>query len=67
VLVYCVCTLTTVETIGVATDAVARLPGWTVLDPPAAPWRAWGPGALLLPQSCGTDGMFVLGLRRGDR
>ena len=43
------------------------LTGWTVLEPPAAPWRCWGPGALLLPQACGTDGMFVLGLRRGDR
>jgi 16S rRNA (cytosine967-C5)-methyltransferase len=67
ILVYSVCTLTAVETVDVARDAVELLTGWTVLDPPGAPWRRWGPGALLLPQACGTDGMFVLGLRRGDR
>jgi 16S rRNA (cytosine967-C5)-methyltransferase len=67
VLVYSVCTLTAVETIDVARDVVAVLTGWTVLEPPAAPWRPWGPGGLLLPQACGTDGMFVLGLRRDDR
>jgi 16S rRNA (cytosine967-C5)-methyltransferase len=67
VLVYAVCTLTAAETIEVARDVVAALLGWTVLDPPAGPWRRWGHGALLLPQACGTDGMYVLGLRRGDR
>jgi 16S rRNA (cytosine967-C5)-methyltransferase len=65
-LVYSVCTLTTVETTEVARAAVEQLAGWTVLAPPAAPWRPRGAGALLLPQECGTDGMFVLGLRRGD-
>ena len=34
------------------------------LDPPGAPWRAHGRGALLLPQDADTDGMFVLRLRR---
>jgi len=66
VLVYAVCTLTAVETCDVAAAAVSALSGWSVLDPPAPPWRPAGPGALLLPQAAGTDGMFVLGLRRGD-
>jgi 16S rRNA (cytosine967-C5)-methyltransferase len=64
VLVYSVCTLTAAETRGVAAAVLERLDGFTVLDPPAAPWRPSGPGALLLPQDAGTDGMFVLALRR---
>ena len=67
VLVYAVCTLTTVETRDVAAAAVAALPGWSVLPPPVPPWRPWGVGALLLPQAAGTDGMFMLGLRRDGR
>jgi 16S rRNA (cytosine967-C5)-methyltransferase len=63
-LVYSVCTLTSAETRAVADELVERLPGFAVLDPPAAPWRPWGPGALLLPHDAGTDGMYVLGLRR---
>ena len=63
-LVYAVCTLTAAETCDLAATAAAALPGWSVLDPPGAPWRPWGPGGLLLPQDAGTDGMFVLGLRR---
>ena len=34
------------------------------LPPPGAPWTPHGRGALLLPQAAGTDGMFVLVLRR---
>jgi 16S rRNA (cytosine967-C5)-methyltransferase len=67
VLVYSVCTLTAAETVEVAAAVVECLHGWTVVEPPPAPWRARGRGALLLPQSCGTDGMFVLGIRRSDR
>ncbi len=63
-LVYAVCTLTSSETREVAAQIVAALPDFRVLDPPAAPWRPWGPGGLLLPQDAGTDGMYVLGLRR---
>ena len=66
VLVYSVCTLTARETCDVATEMVANLPGWSALDPPGPPWRAHGPGGLLLPHVADTDGMFVLGLRRGD-
>ena len=63
-LVYSVCTLTRAETVDVAEAAVAALPGFSVVDPPAAPWRPWGPGALLLPQDAGTDGMFVATFER---
>lgn len=65
ILVYSVCTLTAAETTGVA-DAVLAALGDTyrVLDPPAAPWVPWGPGALLLPQAADTDGMFLLALER---
>jgi 16S rRNA (cytosine967-C5)-methyltransferase len=66
-LVYSVCTLTQAETRGVAAAVVAKLDGFEVLAPPVAPWRPWGDGALLLPQDAGTDGMFVLGLRRSDK
>ena len=64
-LVYSVCTLTAVETTGVALRVLDALgDDFAVLDPPPPPWRSWGPGALLLPQDAGTDGMFVLVLRR---
>jgi len=36
------------------------------LDAPASPWEPAGRGALLLPQTDGTDGMYVLRLRRAD-
>jgi len=65
-LVYSVCTLTDAETRGVAAAARARLGHFEVLAPPGPPWRPWGDGALVLPQDAGTDGMFVLGLRRGE-
>jgi 16S rRNA (cytosine967-C5)-methyltransferase len=64
-LLYSVCTLTAVETTGVAARVLDALGAdFEVLDPPPAPWRPWGPGALLLPHAAGTDGMFVLALRR---
>jgi 16S rRNA (cytosine967-C5)-methyltransferase len=66
-LVYSVCTLTAVETRDVAERIQERLPGFTPVAPLAPPWRPWGTGALLLPHDAGTDGMFVLGLRRGER
>jgi 16S rRNA (cytosine967-C5)-methyltransferase len=66
-LVYSVCTLTARETREVAVRIQELLPGFTPTEPPAPPWRPWGSGALLLPQDAGTDGMFVLGLRRGER
>jgi 16S rRNA (cytosine967-C5)-methyltransferase len=64
-LVYAVCTLTRAETVEVAEWATSELEGFEATARPGAPWRARGPGALLLPHAAGTDGMFVLGLRRG--
>ncbi|HSL57358.1 MAG TPA: transcription antitermination factor NusB [Acidimicrobiales bacterium] len=63
-LVYSVCTLTRAETLGVDEHVAASHPELVALDPPGAPWVGWGRGALLLPQAAGTDGMFVLRLRR---
>jgi 16S rRNA (cytosine967-C5)-methyltransferase len=63
-LVYSVCTLSARETTVVADAVRARLPMFHALAPPPPPWRPMGPGAMLLPQDAGTDGMFVLGLRR---
>ncbi len=63
-LVYSVCTLTASETADVASWAVRTLAGFTPLPVPAAPWRPHGHGALLLPQTAGTDGMFILRLQR---
>ena len=65
-LVYSVCTLSAVETLAVAADILDALSDFEVIAPPPAPWRPHGPGGLLLPQDAGTDGMFVLGLRRSS-
>lgn len=63
-IVYSVCTLTRAETIDVDEHLAATHPELLALDPPGEPWRALGRGALLLPQTAGTDGMYVLRLRR---
>ena len=63
-LVYSVCTLTNEETLDVDAWAADALPEFTPLPPPGGPWIARGRGALLLPQAAGTDGMYVLSLRR---
>lgn len=62
VLTYSVCTLTEAETVGVDRWLADALPDWRALPPPGAPWRPHGRGGLLLPQSEGTDGMYVLSL-----
>ena len=64
ILVYSVCTLTNEETLGVDGWAAEHLPDLVPIPPPGAPWTPRGRGALLLPQAAGTDGMFVLQLRR---
>lgn len=67
VLVYSVCTLTGAETLQVdrwLAEALPEASGWAVEPPPGAPWEPLGRGALLLPQAAGTDGMYVLALRR---
>ncbi|HEX4490612.1 MAG TPA: 16S rRNA (cytosine(967)-C(5))-methyltransferase RsmB [Acidimicrobiia bacterium] len=63
-LVYAVCTYAAAETLGVDEWLAATHPELAPLPPPGSPWRAHGRGALLLPSDAGTDGMFVLHLRR---
>jgi 16S rRNA (cytosine967-C5)-methyltransferase len=62
-LVYSVCTLTTAETLGVDDWIAGAHPELVAIEPPVNPWRPHGRGALLLPQTAGTDGMFLLRLR----
>jgi 16S rRNA (cytosine967-C5)-methyltransferase len=64
VLVYSVCTLTAAETLDVDDWAKQHLGDFDALAPPGGPWRPHGRGALLLPQTAGSDGMFVFALRR---
>jgi 16S rRNA (cytosine967-C5)-methyltransferase len=63
-LVYSVCTMTTQETVGIDEWLAEHHPELVALDPPDRPWAPHGRGALLLPQAAGTDGMYVLRLRR---
>jgi 16S rRNA (cytosine967-C5)-methyltransferase len=57
-LTYSVCTLTRAETIDVA-DGLATRHDLVALESPGEPWRPWGSGALLLPQTADTDGMAL--------
>jgi 16S rRNA (cytosine967-C5)-methyltransferase len=63
-LVYSVCTLTRLETVGVDAFAGSELPELVACEPPGDPWRPHGRGALLAPSAAGTDGMFVLVFER---
>jgi 16S rRNA (cytosine967-C5)-methyltransferase len=63
-LVYAVCTLHPDETRAIDEFALSALPSFAALDPPGAPWRRVGRGALLLPSDARTDGMYVLVLER---
>jgi 16S rRNA (cytosine967-C5)-methyltransferase len=63
-LAYSVCTLTAEETTGVDDWAAEHLPDFHAVTPPGGLWTRHGRGALLLPQTAGTDGMFILLLRR---
>ena len=65
-LVYSVCTLTRAETTAVTGWSLRHLDGFTPVPPPGDPWEPRGPGAILWPDRAGTDGMFVLVLRRGE-
>jgi 16S rRNA (cytosine967-C5)-methyltransferase len=58
-LVYSVCTLTADESTEVDDWLAGERPDVAPLDPPGAPWRPWGRGAILLPQTAGTDGMCL--------
>ena len=61
-LVYSVCTMTTAETTEVDDWLRDEHPELEALAAPGAPWTPRGRGALLLPQTAGTDGMFMLTL-----
>jgi 16S rRNA (cytosine967-C5)-methyltransferase len=60
VLAYSVCTLTVAETTEVDRWLAARHPELEALPLPAGPWEPAGRGGRLLPQTAGTDGMFLL-------
>lgn len=63
-LVYSVCTLTDAEGQAVDEHLAATHPELESVEPLAGPWEAWGRGFRLLPQAAGTDGMYLLRLRR---
>lgn len=63
-LVYSVCTLTDAESLAIDRHLARARPDLTAIDRPPAPWRPHARGARLLPQDAGTDGMYVLRLRR---
>jgi 16S rRNA (cytosine967-C5)-methyltransferase len=58
VVTYSVCTMTDAETRTIDEAFADR----DALPAPGPPWRPWGRGALLLPQTEGTDGMYLLRL-----
>ncbi len=63
VLAYSVCTMTTAETADIDAWVGQSMPQFDALDPPGDPWEPLGRGARLLPQTAGTDGMYLLLLR----
>jgi len=63
-LVYSVCTLTLAETVDVDGWLTRVHPELVAAETPGSPWEPLGRGARILPQGAGTDGMFVLKLRR---
>jgi 16S rRNA (cytosine967-C5)-methyltransferase len=63
-LLYSVCTLTVEETEHLDRWLSVSHPTLVAAAPPGEPWEAVGRGARLLPQTLGTDGMYVLKLRR---
>ena len=64
-LVYSVCTLTDAESVDVDRWLAETHPDLEAVAPPGAPWAPAGRGARLLPQTIGSDGMFLLALKRG--
>lgn len=66
-LLYSVCTLTAEESEHIDRWLSVTHPALGALAPPGAPWEPVGRGARLLPQALGTDGMYVLKLRRNPR
>lgn len=65
VLVYSVCTLTKAESLEIDQYLAERHPHLVPLPFVGEPWQPWGRGAILLPQTEGTDGMTLLRLTNG--
>jgi 16S rRNA (cytosine967-C5)-methyltransferase len=63
-LVYSVCTMTAAETVDIDRWLAGAHPELEAGTVPGLPWVGRGRGAQLLPQTVGTDGMFILILRR---
>ncbi|MGK2948137.1 MAG: transcription antitermination factor NusB [Acidimicrobiales bacterium] len=63
-LVYSVCTLTDAEGPAIDTHLATSHPELESAEVPDGPWDPVGRGARLLPQTAGTDGMYLLRLRR---
>ena len=66
-LLYSVCTLTAEESEHLDRWLSVTQPDLVAIRPPGSPWEPVGRGARLLPQTLGTDGMYVLNLRRNPR
>lgn len=64
-LVYSVCTLTDAEGPDIDRYLAEEHPDLVAEPPLEAPWEPCGRGSRLLPQAAGTDGMYLLRLRRG--
>jgi 16S rRNA (cytosine967-C5)-methyltransferase len=62
---YSVCTMTSAETAAIDNWLSRTAPDLVPLPPPGGPWIPAGRGGLLLPQAAGTDGMYLLTLRKG--
>jgi len=65
-LIFSVCTLSRTESLDIDEWLAADHPELVALDAPGAAWTPLGRGAILLPQSADTDGMYVLRLRVPD-
>jgi 16S rRNA (cytosine967-C5)-methyltransferase len=65
-LIFSVCTLSRAESLDIDEWLRADHPELVALEAPGAAWTPLGRGAILLPQSAGTDGMYVLRLRVPD-
>jgi 16S rRNA (cytosine967-C5)-methyltransferase len=66
-LAYSVCTLTVDETIAIDEWLARDHADLRPLDAPGGAWRERGRGAILLPQAEGTDGMYLLRVRRSEQ
>ncbi len=62
-LIFSVCTLSRAESLDIDDWLLAEHPDLVAVDPPGGPWTPLGRGAILLPHSADTDGMYLLRLR----